>query len=318
MRKICLIVAVSLCAGAGFAQTASWAEGYWERQYGYGQQWSVMYMVSLKVGSPADVREKAIKLIEQSGGRPAQSGAYGSNARGGQSQQVSYFVPVEKAEKAAKRLLALGDLQQFSTQKAGIANQLPELREKIASLESEQKSNAEALEKMPISRTLLASQLARLTQARDSFEASAGTALINLTLIDASAPEAQNPVRYKHAVPVAPIPSNESAAKGSLGAVRSAMSIYYGDTEGRYPLTLADLTVGGKYLSKIPRIRVASHAETDGVTVLKGVSDMASLKAKLKDTGGWALVGDPKSALFGTVVVDCTHADSRGTPWADY
>lgn len=318
MRKHLLAVVVSLCSVAALAQTVSWPDGYWERQYGYGQQWSVMYMVSLKVGSPADAREKAVKLLEQAGGRPSQGGFYGGNPRPGQSQQVGYFVPVEKAEKAAKRLLALGDLQQFSTQRTGFATQLPEVREKIAALEGEQKSNAAALAVMPISRTLLASHLTKLTQARDSFEASAGTALINLTLMDASAPEAANPVRYKQAVPVSPMLASEGAAKGSLGALRSALSIYYGDTEGRYPSTLSDLTVGGKYLTKIPRIKVASHAETDVVTTLREVADMASLKTKLKDTGGWAYVADPKSSMFGTVVVDCTHVDSRAMAWFNY
>lgn len=316
--RFLLLLALSSCASAAFAQAAPWPDGYWDRQYGYGQPWSVLYMVNLKVDAPAEAREKAVKLLEQSGGRPAQSGGYGGYGRSGPYQQLSYFVPVEKAEKAAKRLFSLGDLQQFSTQKAGAATQLPEIREKIAALEGERKTGAAELENLPIARTLLAAQLAKLTQARDSLEAGAGTALVNVTLGDASSPDAQRMIHAKRAVPVAPTPSNEGQAKGSLGALRSALSIYYGDLEGRYPSSFADLTAGGKYLTAVPRIRVHNHAETDTVTVYKGVKDLDSLKAKLKDTGGWAYVADPNSPLLGNVVVDCKHVDSRGHPWADY
>ena len=46
--------------------------------------------------------------------------------------------------------------------------------------------------------------------------------------------------------------SSEGASKGNLGAVRSAMSIYYGDMEGIYPTLMASLTVAGKYLNVVP------------------------------------------------------------------
>ncbi len=316
MKKI-LVLGFALAATGALGQVTTWPDGYWDRQYGFAQPWSVSYMVSLKVESPSAARDKAIKLIEQSGGHQAQNGMYGGFGRGGQTQQIAFTIPIEKADKAAKRLLTLGDIQQFSTQKMGMANQLPEIREKIAAIDNEQKANAAELARMPVAKALLASLSAKLAQSRDSYEAGVGSAMINLSLMDAHAPEGAAPeIRYKQAVPVGP--ANESAAKGALGALRSALSIYYGDTEGHYPAKLSDLTVGGKYLSKISKIRVASHAETDAVTIITGVKDAASLKAKLKDTGGWAYVADPKSPMFGTVIVDCTHSDSRGNQWPDY
>src|SRR5216684_2042121 len=50
---------------------------------------------------------------------------------------------------------------------------------------------------------------------------------------------------------------NEANTKGNLGALRSALSIYYGDTEGFYPAdTLGgltgSLTASGKYMGAIP------------------------------------------------------------------
>lgn len=53
--------------------------------------------------------------------------------------------------------------------------------------------------------------------------------------------------------------SSEGAGKGNLGAVRSAMSIYYGDMEGTYPAALTALTVGGKYLTALPPAKTPNY-----------------------------------------------------------
>ena len=44
------------------------------------------------------------------------------------------------------------------------------------------------------------------------------------------------------------IKSKEATVKGQLGSVRSAVSIYYGDTEGVNPANLLALTTQGRYL----------------------------------------------------------------------
>src|ERR1700689_4960106 len=51
--------------------------------------------------------------------------------------------------------------------------------------------------------------------------------------------------------------SQEGRTKANLGTVRSALSIYYGDSEGWYPAAVAGsnlttLTIGGRYLQSIP------------------------------------------------------------------
>lgn len=53
--------------------------------------------------------------------------------------------------------------------------------------------------------------------------------------------------------------SKEGAIKGNLGALRTAVSVYYGDTEGVYPTDLSVLTSGGKYLHSVPLIHIPSH-----------------------------------------------------------
>src|ERR1035437_7420472 len=49
--------------------------------------------------------------------------------------------------------------------------------------------------------------------------------------------------------------SQEGRTKANLGTIRSALSIYYGDSEGWYPVgaaALNSLTVSTRYLNKIP------------------------------------------------------------------
>src|SRR3954464_1157500 len=57
--------------------------------------------------------------------------------------------------------------------------------------------------------------------------------------------------------------SSEGASKGNLGAIRSALSIYYGDMEGTYPDSMSSLTTAGKYLSAVPAAKAPNyHADT--------------------------------------------------------
>src|ERR1044071_2741821 len=63
--------------------------------------------------------------------------------------------------------------------------------------------------------------------------------------------------------------SREASVKGSLGAIRSAVSIYYSDTEGVFPdppsLATA-LTTGGRYLKDLPYLAIpkpGNHATTN-------------------------------------------------------
>ena len=61
--------------------------------------------------------------------------------------------------------------------------------------------------------------------------------------------------------------SSEGASKGNLGALRSAMSIYYGDMEGTYPANVTALTIGGKYLTEVPKAK-APNSHTDAASVV--------------------------------------------------
>ena len=107
--------------------------------------------------------------------------------------------------------------------------------------------------------------------------------------------------------------SNEGATKGNLGAIRSALSIYYGDMEGTYPTNMSSLTVSSKYLGSIPKAKVPSYHGDSSAFVNNSV--MAESGGS---TGGWRynnVVGDTN---LGTMWVNCTHTDSKNTEWTVY
>ena len=106
--------------------------------------------------------------------------------------------------------------------------------------------------------------------------------------------------------------SSEGASKGNLGALRSAMSIYYGDMEGQYPANLAALTIGGKYLTVIPPAKAPNyHTDSAAVVLLSAV-------AVPDNTGGWWYNDAVTNANVGNSLVNCTHTDTKGSVWTAY
>ena len=103
--------------------------------------------------------------------------------------------------------------------------------------------------------------------------------------------------------------SSEGASKGNLGAIRSALSIYYGDMEGQYPADMEALTVNGKYLSTVPSAKAPNyHSDTSVIANLVNSNDGA----------GWSYNNTANNANQGTVLVNCTHTDTKGTVWTVY
>jgi prepilin-type N-terminal cleavage/methylation domain-containing protein len=108
---------------------------------------------------------------------------------------------------------------------------------------------------------------------------------------------------------------NEANTKGNLGAIRSALSIYYGDMEGTYPTDdLTVLTSNGKYMTAIPPAKTPSVSSMN-----QGHADTARVVAGVAqtDVGGW-LYDNSSGANWGQIIVNCSHSDSRGSPWSTY
>jgi hypothetical protein len=104
-----------------------------------------------------------------------------------------------------------------------------------------------------------------------------------------------------------------SQTRGNLGAIRSALSIYYGDMEGVYPPALENLTDGGKYLTTLPLAQTRIHPDSNQVTPIDGQQNDAR---QIPDTGGWYYV--TTGANQGNVGVACTHTDVKGSVWNAY
>ena len=122
--------------------------------------------------------------------------------------------------------------------------------------------------------------------------------------------------------------AKEGATKGNLGAIRSALSVYYADLEGSYPDFMAGndgltvLTVNSKYISTIPQARIADYhpdSTTEVDLCIGGCPAVCFTCTYFPDGGEWAYY--PASAppmLAGQVTIDCTHSDTKASSWTGY
>ena len=99
--------------------------------------------------------------------------------------------------------------------------------------------------------------------------------------------------------------ARESATKGGLGALRSAVTIYYGRHEGIFPdeLTAAYfLGTGADHcIDKIPVVTLnrAIHSTSHHTVTVNGTAAQSE-----DDSANWSY-----GSQTGEVVVDCTHDD---------
>ena len=106
--------------------------------------------------------------------------------------------------------------------------------------------------------------------------------------------------------------SGEGACKGNLGAIRSALSIYYGDMEGQFPANPEALTVGGKYIASLPAAKTPNYHDDSSAIALE------SVVLDYTDAGGWAYADVPGGQSYGGISVNCTHTDTKGSFWTSY
>jgi prepilin-type N-terminal cleavage/methylation domain-containing protein len=112
--------------------------------------------------------------------------------------------------------------------------------------------------------------------------------------------------------------SRESTVKGSLGSIRSALSIYYSNTDGVFPVNF-DSLVASHSLNEVPAamIPVVLGQGNPGHAINKGVELYASrslISTVNEGSNVWAYVNTGTEA--GTVSVNCSHADTRGSVWS--
>lgn len=103
--------------------------------------------------------------------------------------------------------------------------------------------------------------------------------------------------------------AEEGGLQGNLGAVRSAISIYYADTDGVYPQSLGFLVVNSRYLKELPTAKIPRQHEA---------SSLVTAGAAATDAGGWLYNDDGTHSRFGSAAVNCVHTDSKGSVWSSY
>jgi prepilin-type N-terminal cleavage/methylation domain-containing protein len=125
--------------------------------------------------------------------------------------------------------------------------------------------------------------------------------------------------------------SKEAAVKGTLGAVRSAVSIYYGDREGEYAGDVfTALTNGNKYMPAVQNVSsLGAYSIPKTNSTLANPGHTTGLYANLSAASGVVnTVATPPGFTDGTplaynsttgdVWVNCTHNDTKAILWTSY
>ena len=103
--------------------------------------------------------------------------------------------------------------------------------------------------------------------------------------------------------------SREGATKGNLGAIRSAVSIYYSEKEGVWP---ADLTTSfTSYLYPIPPAKANPLGNVSTVdTAQTGIPTTAGV--------GWSYIATAGQPFTGNVFCNSTATDTKGSSFTTY
>ena len=102
--------------------------------------------------------------------------------------------------------------------------------------------------------------------------------------------------------------SREGATKGNLGAMRSAVTIYYSEKEGTWP---GDLTTSfTSYLYPIPPAKATPLGNSNAISAESTVPATVGT--------GWAYVTDTTSIFAGNVFCHSTATDTKGSSFTTY
>lgn len=107
--------------------------------------------------------------------------------------------------------------------------------------------------------------------------------------------------------------SREGTTKGSLTALRSALTIYIGDNEGKPPLSYTVSSINflkdsfiPKYMEEIPTAKLGNyHVDSDVVKVVD--DNVRTDTTYTDDTLGWIFTSDSGAEWW----VNCTHTDTK-------
>lgn len=108
--------------------------------------------------------------------------------------------------------------------------------------------------------------------------------------------------------------SAQGAMKGNLSGLRQNIADYRSAHDGAFPPTLETL-IDPKTLPRLPMLWSNSYAGAHAKTI----ESIVVAERAGTDSGKWAYVVSPSTPeLHGTVFIDCTHTDNKGSAWTSY
>jgi prepilin-type N-terminal cleavage/methylation domain-containing protein len=111
--------------------------------------------------------------------------------------------------------------------------------------------------------------------------------------------------------------SREGATKGNLGSIKSAASIYYGDTQGIWPTTICPNHpeyAFSRYLDSISPVKVTGQFVVGAVSPAGAIVSLTSQSGvPTSSQTGWLY-----DSSFGNVFVNSTVKDSKEIPYSFY
>ena len=112
--------------------------------------------------------------------------------------------------------------------------------------------------------------------------------------------------------------AREGATKGNIGAIKSAVSIYYGDNTGIWP---NDITYNfTKYMDRMPPVKVTHPGTLGGNTLAGTVTSVTNVSETGYVTIGTATSNDgwKYNRVNGDVWVYNSQTDTKGTEYSMY
>jgi prepilin-type N-terminal cleavage/methylation domain-containing protein len=101
--------------------------------------------------------------------------------------------------------------------------------------------------------------------------------------------------------------SQDSTSKGKLASLRSTISVYTADHDGKFPTDNLNSLVPN-YISAIPTFQTISHGENNEVIT----------EVTPSDSGKWSYNNAAGVLGYGSLSIGCTHTDSSAKPWNTY
>ncbi|MBI2069298.1 MAG: type II secretion system protein [Elusimicrobia bacterium] len=113
--------------------------------------------------------------------------------------------------------------------------------------------------------------------------------------------------------------AQEGRTRGNLSAIRSALSIYYSDSEGMPPLDIDALFANSKYLKSQDALDCIIPAFSDVGNPghhNTGGDEVNSVEfSSTVDTGNWKYINNNTSINWGHFYIGCAHNDSKSVIW---